>query len=60
MDHGERDTLREINRMVTDPEEEFKRRLNGPHSIFYYNKERQAKHEEKMRKAYYEFIDPYT
>jgi len=49
--HGERDATDVIRALVENPQAEIERRLNSPETIFYYNKERQAKHQAKMREA---------
>ena len=42
---GEADATREIKSLLDDPEEEITKRIKSSQNIFYFNKERQAKHE---------------
>ena len=43
--HGRSDAHRLIEDLTQNPEAEIERRIKSPQNIFYYNKERQAKHE---------------
>ena len=52
MDHGERDAMNQVQNMKLNKAAEIQKRIDSPQSIVYYNKERQAKHEEKMRQAF--------
>jgi hypothetical protein len=57
LEHGERDARYAINSLVNNPEQEIQERLQSPSYIFYFNKQRQAKYEKKLRDDLTEFIN---
>lgn len=46
---GQRDVARTLTQFKQNPQSEYERRINGPNTIFYYNKERQSQHEAHIK-----------
>lgn len=57
LEQGERDAERTIYRMLYKTEEEITERIHSPMELRFYNKERQQKHEEKMRAVFNKFME---
>lgn len=52
---GEADSTKQVKNLLEDPEKEIERRIKSSQNIFYFNEERQARHEKKMREAFERF-----
>ena len=56
MDLGERDAERTIYKLLYKTDEEITDRINSSMEIRFFNKDRQKRHEEKMREVFNHFI----
>ena len=57
MEHGERDAKNTIYKLLYKTDEEITNRIHSPMELRFYNKDRQQKHEERMREVFQKFID---
>ena len=57
LEQGERDAERTIYKLLYKTDEEITKRIHSPMELRFYNKERQAKHEERMRGVFTKFME---
>ena len=57
MEHGERDAKNTIYKLIYKTDEEITSRIHSPMELRFYNKERQQKHEDRMREVFQKFMD---